>query len=71
LPEFNANLNCQKQLLYRDILIEDKQVVSDHFGNAPYFQLITIQNRNGAILSEKYYQNPFAKEEKGKGIKYN
>jgi len=37
--------------------------------NTPYFQLITIQNRDSAILSEKYYQNPFAKEEKGKGIK--
>jgi len=50
-------------------LKEDKQVISDHFGNAPYFQVVTIQNRNGVILSEEYCKNPFAKEEKGKGIK--
>ena len=47
----------------------DKQIISDHFGDAPCFQLITIQNKDGAILSDEYYQNPFAKEEKGKGIK--
>ena len=50
-------------------LKQDRQVISDHFGDAPCFQLITIQNSDGSILSDEYYQNPFAKEEKGKGIK--
>lgn len=50
-------------------LKKDKQVISEHFGSAPYFQLITIQNGDGAMLSEKYCQNPFAQEVKGKGIK--
>ena len=50
-------------------LKEDKKVISDHFGNAPCFQLIKIQNRDGAVLSEEYYKNPFAQEEKGKGIR--
>ncbi|MDY7036085.1 MAG: cation diffusion facilitator family transporter [Thermodesulfobacteriota bacterium] len=50
-------------------LQEDKQVISDHFGDAPYFQLITIQNSDGTVLFEECRQNPFAKEEKGKGIK--
>lgn len=50
-------------------LKQDRKVISDHFGDAPCFQLITVQNNDGSILSGEYCQNSFAKEEKGKGIK--
>ena len=31
--------------------------------------LVAIRERDGALLSEAYHRNPFAGEEKGKGIK--
>ncbi|MDY6880795.1 MAG: cation diffusion facilitator family transporter [Desulfatiglans sp.] len=50
-------------------LRQDKGSISDHFGDAPYFQVITIRNSDGSVLSDEYCLNSFAKEEKGKGIK--
>ncbi len=50
-------------------LKEDKQSLSEHFGEAPYFYLATIRERDGVLLSEAFHGNPFASEEKGKGIK--
>jgi cation diffusion facilitator family transporter len=49
-------------------LKEDKQGVSEHFGDAPYFYLATVQEKDRSILSERYDRNPFTTEEKGKGI---
>lgn len=48
---------------------KDKSSISEHFGEAPYFYLATVREKDGMLLSETYYQNPFAGEEKGKGIK--
>lgn len=50
-------------------LKEDKQSVSEHFGEAPYFYLATIRKRDGAFISEACHRNLFAAEKKGKGIK--
>jgi len=50
-------------------LKDDRQGISDHFGNAPYFYLATVREKDGVLLSEAYEINPFAGEEKGKGIK--
>ncbi len=50
-------------------LEEDKQGLSEHFGGAPYFYLATVSEKDGRLLSESYHRNPFALEEKGKGIK--
>ena len=50
-------------------LNEDKQGLSEHFGDAPYFYLATVKENDGMTISEGYYGNPFAQEEKGKGIK--
>jgi len=50
-------------------LKEDKRGLAEHFGEAPYFYLVTVQVKDGAFLSETYHRNPFAGEEKGKGIK--
>nr|WP_282959054.1 NifB/NifX family molybdenum-iron cluster-binding protein [Desulfobacter hydrogenophilus] len=45
------------------------QGLSEHFGDAPYFYIATVRDRDGTLLSEAYHRNPFAGEEKGKGIK--
>jgi len=50
-------------------LEKDKQTISEHFGEAQYFYLPTVRERDGVILSEAYHRNPFVGEEKGKGIK--
>jgi len=50
-------------------LKEDRQTLAEHFGEAPYFYVATIRNKGGELLSEAYHRNPFAGEEKGKGIK--
>jgi len=50
-------------------LNEDRQTLSDHFGGAPYFYLAAIRTKDDAILSETFHRNPFAGEDKGKGIK--
>jgi len=43
--------------------------LSEHFGEAPYFLLLTLKNEQGRVLEEKWVFNPFQNEEKGKGIK--
>jgi cation diffusion facilitator family transporter len=50
-------------------LKDDKSSVSEHFGDAPYFYVATRRESDGTLVSEGYHQNPFAEEEKGKGIK--
>ena len=48
---------------------EDKQRVSDHFGDAPYFYLLRISKEEHIVQEEKILRNPYLEEEKGKGIK--
>ncbi len=50
-------------------LNDDKQGLSEHFGEAPYFYLAIVREKTGLLISETYHRNPFAREEKGKGIK--
>ena len=50
-------------------LNEDKQTLSEHFGDAPYFYVATVRERDNVLLSEAFHHNPFAGAEKGKGIK--
>jgi predicted Fe-Mo cluster-binding NifX family protein len=48
---------------------EDKHIISDHFGDAPYFYLIRMTTEGHIVEEEKILRNPYLKEEKGKGIK--
>lgn len=50
-------------------LNEDQQTLSEHFGGAPYFYFAAIRTKDNTVLSETFHRNPYAKEEKGKGIK--
>jgi len=47
----------------------DKENLSEHFGEAPYFLLLTLKNEDGRVLEEKWLVNQFQNEEKAKGIK--
>jgi predicted Fe-Mo cluster-binding NifX family protein len=48
---------------------EDRLRLSEHFGEAPYFLLLTIKCEDGRLLNESWLANPFQTVEKGKGIK--
>lgn len=50
-------------------LADDSRSLSEHFGDAPYFYITAVRERDNALLSEAYHRNPFAGEEKAKGIK--
>jgi cation diffusion facilitator family transporter len=50
-------------------LQNDRRNISEHFGTAPCFYVAKVRERDGVLLSEAYETNPFAGEEKGKGIK--
>jgi cation diffusion facilitator family transporter len=55
--------------IYAVPMEEDKKVISDHFGDAPYFYLIRMRTEDQNIEEEKILRNPYRQEEKGKGIK--
>jgi cation diffusion facilitator family transporter len=48
---------------------EDRRYLSEHFGEAPYFLLLTLKSGDGRLLEESWLSNPFQTVEKGKGIK--
>lgn len=48
---------------------EDRVHLSEHFGEAPYFLLLTLKSEGGRLLEESWLSNPFQTVEKGKGIK--
>ena len=50
-------------------LEDDKRTLSEHFGAAPIFCLVTAKTDDQTILEEKFLRNPYLSEEKGKGIK--
>lgn len=48
---------------------EDRVHLSEHFGEAPYFLVLTLRNLDKRLLEEKLLPNPFQRVESGKGIK--
>lgn len=56
-------------LIYALPMEEDKQRLSDHFGDAPYFYLVRISAEGHIVQEERILRNPCLEEEKGKGIK--
>jgi cation diffusion facilitator family transporter len=56
-------------LIYAIPVEEDKNTLSQHFGDAPYFYLVRISSEGHTVQEEKILRNPYLKEEKGKGIK--
>ena len=50
-------------------LAEDRQTLSEHFGEAPYFLLLIIRANDRKLLEERLLVNTFSHLSKGKGIK--
>lgn len=48
---------------------ENRRHLSEHFGEAPYFLLLTLKSANGTLLEESWLSNPYQTVERGKGIK--
>jgi cation diffusion facilitator family transporter len=48
---------------------EDRSHLSEHFGEAPYFLLLTLRSRDNKLLEEKLLPNPHRAVQSGKGIK--
>ena len=59
----------RKQLTLGIPLNEDQVTVSDHFGEAPFFRLLSFTLKNGELIAEHVLRNPYQQEEKAKGIK--
>ncbi len=60
----------EKELLTIGVpLGEDRLTISEHFGEAPFFQLLTLQRADGGIIEDRIFDNPFLHETKAKGIK--
>lgn len=43
--------------------------VSDHLGSAPYFAILTVEERTGALQEQLVLANPHVKVSKGKGLR--
>lgn len=56
------------EMIYAFPLTQDKLKISDHFGDAPWFQLMTFQLGKNAANKMETIENPFLNEERGKGI---
>jgi predicted Fe-Mo cluster-binding NifX family protein len=50
-------------------LADPEGTVSAHFGQAPYFVLVSVRRTDGAIEEQRVVSNPHRTEEKAKGIR--
>jgi predicted Fe-Mo cluster-binding NifX family protein len=66
-------LHCEPQsrssLRYAVPLADAGGAVSRHFGEAPYFGLVTVSTRKGMIEHQEVRSNPHMRLNKGKGIR--
>ena len=49
-------------------LCEDRQTISDHFGEAPFFRRVSVYPSDGDVTSDTIVANPYCQKEKAKGI---
>ena len=65
----HAEPEQRTHLRYAVPLADINGTLSEHFGEAPYFALITVRQRNGVVESQQIVVNPYQHEEKAKGIR--
>lgn len=58
----------KKNTVYSIPLTEDKVSISPHFGEAPFFMLVTFEDGSRVASTVDIVDNPFCKTEKSKGI---
>jgi cation diffusion facilitator family transporter len=56
-------------LRYAAPLADPGGALSEHFGEAPYFALVTVRLADGAVEEQQVVANPHLAEEKAKGIR--
>ncbi|MFH2123891.1 MAG: cation diffusion facilitator family transporter [Pseudomonadota bacterium] len=59
----------RQQLTIGIPLAEDRMTISEHFGEAPFFRLLSMERAEGKIIEDTLLPNPYLQEEKAKGIK--
>ncbi len=59
----------KETIIFAVPLMEDKETISEHFGEAPYFSIITLRAKDGAIVKQERLSNLYLREEEGKGIR--
>jgi cation diffusion facilitator family transporter len=57
------------RLWYAAPLADPAGALSDHFGEAPYFALVTMRLADGAVEEQQVLANPHLEAEKAKGIR--
>ena len=61
---------CQKKHLVMGLpLSADRRTISEHFGEAPFFRLVTLHSSDLVVTVDTTLSNPYINEEKAKGIK--
>ena len=59
----------QKEFVrYAFPLHEDQKTLSEHFGEAPFFEIVTVRAKDEAVTDRQIFENTFVELEKGKGI---
>jgi cation diffusion facilitator family transporter len=61
---------CRKEHLILGLpLGADRRTISEHFGEAPFFRLVTVRSSDLMVTADTTLSNPFINAEKAKGIK--
>jgi len=60
----------KKEIIIYAVPLKDanQHRISRHFGEAPYFGLITVRIKHKKVIDQKIVENPFTRVEHGKGI---
>lgn len=58
----------KEEMIYVIPLTEEKNKISSHFGEAPWFMFVTFKTGERVAKQAEVMVNPFMNEEKGKGI---
>lgn len=56
-------------IIYAVPLTDDKETISEHFGEAPFFAIITLRTKDGTVAKQENLTNPYLQEGEGKGIR--
>jgi cation diffusion facilitator family transporter len=65
----HAEPEKRTHLCYAAPLADMDGTLSEHFGEAPYFGLITVRRADGVLEKKQIVENPYQHEEKAKGIR--
>ena len=58
----------KEHFIYAAPLDKNQESISEHFGEAPYFALVTVGTKDQKMTSKEIIANPFTHVERGKGI---